>query len=163
MEAKGLKITCALAIVIAILVATAAAIIIISVRLRDAQSRQSYIYNVSILRGECTRDFVVGKEYRAQSARIKRLLASGEIDQWRDLAFRSRKQNEGRYGPHPNKQLNQDGARIELVDVFLYGNKIMEMRMPVILDPPPVLSISGPKYRYTSCLYLLHNDFIDYL
>jgi len=116
-----------------------------------------------LIQGDCNRDFIIGKAQFPQANALKRLLAERKIDRWRDLSFRSWAWNEERYITYPDARLDRSGARIELIEVYLRGEKMLEMRMPVLVLEHYGISLSAPRQRYVSCLELQNKDFTDYL
>lgn len=148
---------------IIIVVSGAAAIAVLILLIRFLPNGEILKADVEKIRGMCNRDFIVEKPYRLEAARVKRLLANGEIERRRDLEFRSGNFNEGIYIPHPNKKLRDAGIKINIIKVYLRGNKVFEMKMPVIFIPGSVINVAGPEYRVQTCLDLFKNDFVDYL
>lgn len=130
--------------------------------LGDSSYKQENTRRINLIRGDCNRNFVMIPQYRRESARIKLLLASGAIDRWRDIVFESGEHNEGVYAEYPNKNLNNQGARVNLVKVFVSGKFAFEMRIPAILIKPPSVVISGQGESYRTCLDFENNDFVDY-
>lgn len=115
-----------------------------------------------LILSDCNKDFIIGKNQAAQSERLKRLLIDGDVDRWRDLSFRSGSQNEGLYVPYPDQPRADRGARIQVVDVYLYGRKTLEMKMPVVGIKSSGISISRPETTYLTCLDITKKDFIDF-
>lgn len=115
-----------------------------------------------LIRSDCNKDFIISKSQAAQSGKVKRLLIDGDVDRWRDLSFKSGPQNEGLYVAYPDQSRTAKGARIQIVDVYLYGQKTIQMKMPVVAIKSSGFSISRPETTYLSCLDITKKDFIDF-
>ncbi len=146
-----------------IIVMVGAAIIIVGISLIKSQPGRGDDVSLELIRSECNRESIIPPQYRSEASRIRNLLKSGSIDRWRDISFRSGKYNEGVYLPHPNHSLNKAGVRINMVELYLRGDKALEMMMPVVQIKAPALSLNLPEYRYYDCLDLFKNDFVDYV
>ena len=145
-----------------VVIGGAAAITVGALLLRSQPGRDAYA-STELVRGLCNRDVVIPPPYRSQARELRRLVTSGTIDRWEDVSFRSRNPHQDVYLPYPDENLNEAGIRLNIIDVYLRGEKVFEMRIPAVLLPNPVISMNLPERRYRSCLDVMNNDFLDYM